>query len=266
VSQENNHISFTAADIERYHKGQLSGKQMHDLEKAALDDPFLADALEGYSTPGVNVNADIAELKRRLAAQTEETKVIPMHAGKSSFPWLRVAVMIVLIAGAGLLSYQFLFKTNSNEIAQAPKQQNKESVKINEQVASQPQANDKDTTLTTTQVSTSPALGSSATANKNLDSVVVPTNQWKAANGTASTEPAISKDRSIVGETNKSVAAIPGKKEEKEIADLKQQKPEALTEKTDITLNKANDLDKTRDFSGKADDNLSYGYSQQKAS
>lgn len=39
---------FTAQDIERYYSGQMSSIEMHQLEKAAMEDPFLADALEGY--------------------------------------------------------------------------------------------------------------------------------------------------------------------------------------------------------------------------
>ena len=36
-------------DIERYRKGELTPSEMHALEKKALSDPFLADALEGAS-------------------------------------------------------------------------------------------------------------------------------------------------------------------------------------------------------------------------
>lgn len=110
--------TFTAANIEKYHKGQLSPKEMHALEKAALDDPFLADALEGYALAGIDVNADIAELEKRLADKTEKGKVIPIDgSNRSSFTWLRAAVMIVVIVGAGLLVYQFAFNKKSNEIA-----------------------------------------------------------------------------------------------------------------------------------------------------
>ena len=34
------------ADIEKYLNGKLSPSEMHALEKKALDDPFLAEALE----------------------------------------------------------------------------------------------------------------------------------------------------------------------------------------------------------------------------
>jgi len=107
--------NFTAADIEKYHKGLLSSKERHDLEKAALDDPFLADALEGYAVAGVNADADIADLNRRLTERTEQTKVIPIQRAGKPFPWLRIAVIAILIAGTGILSYQVLFKNSSGE-------------------------------------------------------------------------------------------------------------------------------------------------------
>jgi hypothetical protein len=123
MADEHNIKSFSAADIEKYHKGLLSAKEMHAMEKAALDDPFLADAMEGYTAAGVNAEADIADLKKRLADKTsKEAKVIPLQpADRSvkSFPWLRAAVVAVLIAGAALLVYQLSFN-DKKEIAQAP--------------------------------------------------------------------------------------------------------------------------------------------------
>jgi hypothetical protein len=116
---------FTALDIERYHKGLLSHKERHDLEKAALDDPFLADALEGYAVTGVDAKADIIALKNRLAEKTTQAKVVPLHSGKRSFPWFRVAAMVILVAGAGVLGYQLVFnKKQEPGIAQA--KQNKD--------------------------------------------------------------------------------------------------------------------------------------------
>ncbi len=120
MATNNNIKNFTAADIEKYHKGQLSGKERHDLEKAALEDPFLADALEGYAVSGVNAGADIAELKQRLSEKLEEkTKIIPISNGRNNFRLLRAAVVITFIAGAGLLIYQFGFNNKKSEIVQA---------------------------------------------------------------------------------------------------------------------------------------------------
>jgi len=128
VSDNKNQISFTAVDIEKYHKGQLSAKERHDLEKAALDDPFLADALEGYATAGVNVSADIFELKQRLAERNKEAKIIPIGAtrDRNSFPWLKIAAIIIVMVGAGLLTYQFVFNNNPKDIAQVDSKKLKE--------------------------------------------------------------------------------------------------------------------------------------------
>jgi hypothetical protein len=114
--------TFTATDIEKYHRGQLSPRERHALEKAALDDPFLADALEGYAVPGVDRGADLANLQSRLAERTG-AKVVTIGSGKTSFPWLRAAIAVGVLAGASLLTYQFFF-TNKNglkeELAQSP--------------------------------------------------------------------------------------------------------------------------------------------------
>ncbi len=90
MANDKNIKKFTAADIEKYHKGMLSPKEMHALEKAALDDPFLADALEGYAVNDVNANADLAELQNRLKKRLdEETRMVPIASRKtSSFPFM----------------------------------------------------------------------------------------------------------------------------------------------------------------------------------
>lgn len=129
MADNNNNKIFTAADIENYHKGLLSSKERHELEKAALDDPFLADALEGYSTAGVNAVADIAELRKRLSEKTKSGKVLQMSGERrTTFTWLKVASLVVIMAGAGLLVYQFAFNKKSESIAQNQPEKNKEAV------------------------------------------------------------------------------------------------------------------------------------------
>lgn len=135
MQEENNHILFTAEDIRKYHEGKLSRAQMHAMERASLEDPFLADALEGYAVEEVNVPADLDELKARLKQRLEdkdEQKVIPIAAPVKPFNWLRVAAMIVAIGGAGLLIYNLGFNTTRKEssiaqdIAKTDTPQNKE--------------------------------------------------------------------------------------------------------------------------------------------
>ena len=106
---------YTAKDIERYHSGQLSAAEMHALEKAALDDPFLADALEGYvhtSKPA----ADLSALQQKLQLRIEEDKKRKplFNIGKN---WMKIAALFFLFAGGGWLVFQTLSKNNKNDIA-----------------------------------------------------------------------------------------------------------------------------------------------------
>jgi len=118
--------NYSAADIEKYQQGLLSPAKAHAMEKAALEDPFLADAMEGYAEAGTTLQADLEDLKNRLAQRTEEkTKVVPITgAGKSSFPFMRAAVMIGVLAGAGTLAYLLMFKGKEQPIAQTKQENN----------------------------------------------------------------------------------------------------------------------------------------------
>ncbi|WP_296026290.1 carboxypeptidase-like regulatory domain-containing protein [uncultured Bacteroides sp.] len=52
-----------------YIRGARRGKEAHRLEKEAMRDPFLADALEGYSRVGNGADEQIEELRRRIRAR-----------------------------------------------------------------------------------------------------------------------------------------------------------------------------------------------------
>jgi hypothetical protein len=58
-------------DISKYLKGEMTPAEMHALEKRALEDPFLADALAGFDAlePGV-IDDDLAKLKTSLRERT----------------------------------------------------------------------------------------------------------------------------------------------------------------------------------------------------
>ncbi len=115
MSESSKYNSFTVADIERYHNGQMSAAERHALEKAALDDPFLADALEGYaftSTPAADVDA----IKKRLEAAQKKRKVVPFVS--KTYKWLQIAALFVILAGSGWVLYKTGF-LGKKEIAQA---------------------------------------------------------------------------------------------------------------------------------------------------
>ena len=83
-------------DIERYRAGLMNEAERHALEKKALSDPFLADALEGTEVISAEeFSADINELSE---------KVQQRHA-KHWFTPLRVAAGVILLLGTGALFY-----------------------------------------------------------------------------------------------------------------------------------------------------------------
>lgn len=107
---------YTASDIQRYHSGGMSPQEMHLLEKAALDDPFLADALEGYALTPTPVQ-DIAEIRERLRQKTDTRKVVPLF---TRYPWMRAAAIILFVVGAGLLAWQLSFSPKGGIAIQQP--------------------------------------------------------------------------------------------------------------------------------------------------
>jgi hypothetical protein len=106
----NDHIQqYSAADIERYLEGNMLPADMHALEKAALDDPFLADAIEGMQQTletqeaGV-ITANLQDISRQVVERTKKeerkTRVI-------AFRWWQVAAaaMVLVVAGIGIYRY-----------------------------------------------------------------------------------------------------------------------------------------------------------------
>lgn len=95
---------YTLADIERYLQGKMTAAEMHAMEKAALQDPFLSDAIEGYShAPLSTAHAHLNEITAALTAGKEEAKVVTMPVKKRGWgTWVAAAVAIVAVVTATL--------------------------------------------------------------------------------------------------------------------------------------------------------------------
>lgn len=105
---------YTAADFERYHSGKMSAGEMHALEKAAMEDPFLADALEGYAYAR-NPVQDVAELKDKLFVKRKKKNIFFLVSKQNA--WLRIAAIFILMAGIGYMAYQLNFNNANKELA-----------------------------------------------------------------------------------------------------------------------------------------------------
>jgi len=87
-----------AALIRQYLAGELDDKAMHDLERQALDDPFLADALEGYALHSPEQQSQQADLTFRLEARMapKQAKVRIMY-----YRWAAAAAILLIMCTAG---------------------------------------------------------------------------------------------------------------------------------------------------------------------
>lgn len=102
---EQEYKKWGVADFERYHSGKMAEAEMHALEKAALDDPFLEDALEGYAFTKTPV-ADLAAIKEKLwpAADDVKTPVI-WYRRKAIAQLFKAAAIVIIFGGLGWLIF-----------------------------------------------------------------------------------------------------------------------------------------------------------------
>lgn len=86
--------NYTLADINRYLKGEMNPDEKYLLEKAALDDPFLADAIEGYKEAElVDATMDVTELQQRLNERSSLSK----RERKAGKVWWSMAAAVLLL-------------------------------------------------------------------------------------------------------------------------------------------------------------------------
>lgn len=100
-------------DLERYRMGKMTPAEMHAFEKRALQDPFLADAMEGAEqiTPEDFAN-DLKELTLKLpSAEKVAASGGPPSAAQTNKPWvwpLRIAASVLLLVGIFWIGNQLI--------------------------------------------------------------------------------------------------------------------------------------------------------------
>lgn len=104
---------YTAEDIHRYFSGGMSADEMYAMDKAALNDPLLAEAMEGYhSLPSfksesgyLDVQKQLDELKNRISGKTVSIK-------KYNNNWWKVAAAVLLLIGTAFAFYKMTSSGN----------------------------------------------------------------------------------------------------------------------------------------------------------
>jgi TonB family protein len=106
-------------DIDKYRKGELSPAEMHALERRALNDPFLADALEGAAEiPSPEFDADLHDLQNALQqriGRKEERKVVSLWVWSA-----RIAAGLAIIAVASLIIFQLTDRKKNEALSMIP--------------------------------------------------------------------------------------------------------------------------------------------------
>lgn len=121
-------ISYTFDDIKRYREGLMSREEMHAFEQASMEDPFLSDALEGYMSADMNLaDRHLEAISQKVqAGEQEKEQAVVVSMPTRGFAMWRVAAMVIVIAGAGLITYNILKQSpdadGTGPVASVPKE------------------------------------------------------------------------------------------------------------------------------------------------
>ena len=119
----NKHITYTATDIANYLSGKLSAQEMHAIEKQALQDPFLADAIEGFADANSTTTTQhLANIHKAFAHKktnetTENLSVQSSNKKNNNRIWISVAACIGIIITSIAIFYNTKTTKYTNEIA-----------------------------------------------------------------------------------------------------------------------------------------------------
>lgn len=118
---EKNNIKYSTEDIRRYLDGQFSEQEMQALEKAALEDPFLSDAIEGMEESRnhpASFESGLEDLqknlKSRISENSRKSRMVPLFSN-----W-KVVASIVFVIGITAITLTYINnKTGRSEIAKS---------------------------------------------------------------------------------------------------------------------------------------------------
>ncbi len=121
MKKENTNNKYSTEYIRKYLEGKLPEQEMQALEKAALEDPFLSDAMEGIAESlnhPVSFESGVSVLQKRLIERVRENN------RKSALVLLflnwKIAASIIFILGIAVLTLTYFIRKNSiTEIAKS---------------------------------------------------------------------------------------------------------------------------------------------------
>ena len=124
-------ISYSVDDIRNYLDGLLSDPEMQAMEKAALNDPFLADAIEGYEESRrhpESFESGITDLQSRLSKRVRK---MDRRTGITAFAsnW-KIAASVLFLLGLTVFTYTFFVNKKPKELSVMDLKVNKKEVPV----------------------------------------------------------------------------------------------------------------------------------------
>ncbi len=135
--------TYKYGDIQRYLQQKMNAQEMHSFESAMMDDPFLADAIEGYKKSNEAVTGKhLSEIKKGVKGDNPLAKVVALPSHETGW-WKIAAIILLIVTGAGI-GYSLLddpaAKNTVQQIAEKESKElpgRKDSIRAAEPISSQ---------------------------------------------------------------------------------------------------------------------------------
>ncbi len=96
----------------------MNAAEMHEFEQAMMDDPMLADAVDGFqSSAGKLVVADdLAEIKERLDERNKKSGGIIIGSFRQ---WMSIAAGLIILLSTSVVLYRIFYQSDENKSSPA---------------------------------------------------------------------------------------------------------------------------------------------------
>ncbi len=152
MSEKKLHRDQIEAYLKKMHSGTLSTRERWQLERVSLDDPFLADAIEGYYDNSGDHQASLKKLSEKISDQKEsqpKRKIVP-------FRWVSMAAAVVVLLGVSYWLFDSMGRVDLDANTTAESQNKTTSTASHKKAATFPEkTSETSPTFNTRETSTS---------------------------------------------------------------------------------------------------------------
>ena len=126
MEQSNPNKIPSVKELIDYHHGNMSESEMYSIEKDALDDSFLDDALEGFKHDP-NAIPHIEQLRKKIESRNKNNKKGIWYNVRPFYPHMAVAATLFVLAFS---AYFILVRTISDDSSSTTSQKQQSNVQL----------------------------------------------------------------------------------------------------------------------------------------